>query len=187
VLADRVASPSDLAEELSAPLGNVAYHVRILERLGLLKLVKKRPRRGAIEHYYQARGRVSVSDRAWGQVPNIVKESMVHGFLDQVARYVGQASEAGGFERGDAHLIRQPFRVDEQGWRELATAVAELLARAEQIESESAARLKRVDHEGELEAALVLMLFEAALAEAAPPGDGKAAKPSRRSTKRQPA
>ena len=51
VLQDRVASPSDLAEELKAPLGNVSYHVRILAQLGLLKLVKKRPRRGAIEHY----------------------------------------------------------------------------------------------------------------------------------------
>lgn len=48
----RVASPSDLAEELKAPLGNVSYHVRILVSLGALKLVKKRPRRGAIEHYY---------------------------------------------------------------------------------------------------------------------------------------
>ena len=45
VLQDRVASPSDLAEELNAPLGNVSYHVRILAQLGLLKLVKKRPRR----------------------------------------------------------------------------------------------------------------------------------------------
>ena len=68
-LEDRVASPSDLAEELAAPLGNVSYHVRTLADLGLVKLVRRRTRRGAVEHYYEARGRAQVSDRAWAQVP----------------------------------------------------------------------------------------------------------------------
>ena len=53
-LEDRTASPSELAEEIGAPLGNVSYHVRQLHSLGLIKLVKRTPRRGAIEHYYTA-------------------------------------------------------------------------------------------------------------------------------------
>src|SRR5215210_4235751 len=157
VLQDRVASPSDLADELKAPLGNVSYHVRILARLGLLKLVKKRPRRGAIEHYYEARSRVPVSDRAWGQVPKIVKEAMVDATLDQVSAYVEHSAESGGFERPEAHLSRQPLRLDAQGGHELSKLVAELLARANEIEADSAARLKKADHEGELEAGLVMM------------------------------
>ena len=39
VLDERMASPSELAEELGAPLGNVSYHVRILASLGLIRLV----------------------------------------------------------------------------------------------------------------------------------------------------
>ena len=35
VLQDRVASPSELADELQAKLPNVSYHVRFLEKLGL--------------------------------------------------------------------------------------------------------------------------------------------------------
>lgn len=161
VLQDRVASPSDLAEELKAPLGNVSYHVRILAQLGLLKLVKKRPRRGAIEHYYEARSRVRVSDRAWGQVPNIVKEAMVNATLDQVSTYVEQSAESGGFERADAHLTRQPLRLDEKGWSELSALVLKTLERANEIEAASRERLKEGNHEGEFEAGLVMMLFEA--------------------------
>ena len=161
VLQDRVASPSDLAGELKAPLGNVSYHVRILAQLGLLKLVKKRPRRGAIEHYYEARSRVRVSDRAWGQVPNIVKEAMVNATLDQVSTYVEQSAESGGFERANAHLMRQPLRLDEEGWSELSALVLKTLERANEIEAASLERLKEGNHEGEFEAGLVMMLFEA--------------------------
>jgi DNA-binding transcriptional ArsR family regulator len=161
VLQDRVASPSDLAEELKAPLGNVSYHVRILAQLGLLKLVKKRPRRGAIEHYYEARSRVRVSDRAWGQVPNVVKEAMVNATLDQVSTYVEQSAESGGFERADAHLTRQPLRLDEKGWSELSALVLKTLESANEIEATSRERLKEANHEGEFEAGLVMMLFEA--------------------------
>jgi len=32
----------------------VSYHVRTLAQLELIKLVKKTPRRGAIEHHYEA-------------------------------------------------------------------------------------------------------------------------------------
>jgi DNA-binding transcriptional ArsR family regulator len=184
VLQDRVASPSDLAEELKAPLGNVSYHVRILAQLGLLKLVKKRPRRGAIEHYYEARSRVRVSDRAWGQVPKIVKEAMVDATLDQVSAYVEQSAASGGFERSNAHLMRQPLRLDEQGWEELSKHVLELLQRANRIEADSRARLNKGDHSGEFEAGLVLMLFEA-VAGGVPPiaaeAEGDGAKSGRRS------
>jgi DNA-binding transcriptional ArsR family regulator len=168
VLQDRTASPSDLADELDAPLGNVSYHVRILAQLGLLKLVRKRPRRGAIEHYYQARGRVRISDRAWGQVPTIVKEAMVDGTLDQISRFVQQAAESGGFERPEAHLMRQPMRLDARGWKDLSAAVLRLLEQANEIESESAKRLAKADHAGEMDAGLVLLLFESDLVGTAP-------------------
>jgi hypothetical protein len=168
MLQDRTASPSDLADELDAPLGNVSYHVRILAQLGLLKLVSKRPRRGAIEHYYQARWRVRISDRAWGQVPTIVKEAMVDGTLDQISRFVQQAAESGGFERPEAHLMRQPMRLDEQGWKKLSAAVLELLELANEIEAESAERLAKANHHGEIDVGLVLLLFESGLVGTAP-------------------
>ena len=162
ILEDRVASPSELAEELEAPLGNVSYHVRILAGFDLIRLVRKRPRRGAIEHYYKARGRVELTDRAWSKVPTIVKGAIVDATLDQIGELVERAAQGGGFDRADARLCRQPLSLDASGWRELAGAVDELLRRAEEIERESAERLAANDHRGELEAGLVVMLFESA-------------------------
>lgn len=187
VLQDRTASPSDLAEELKAPLGNVSYHVRILAKLDLLKLVRKRQRRGAIEHLYRANGRVRVSDRAWGQVPGIVKTAMVDATLEQVGRYVEQSATMGGFERPEAHIIRQPMRLDQQGWEELSGAVAELLQRANEIERQSQERLRDAEHEGELEAGLVMMLFEGAPGGAAPVVTATESEDAERSAQSSPA
>jgi len=54
VLREREASPRELAEELEAPLGVTAYHVRRLVDLGLVALVRETRRRGSIEHHYLA-------------------------------------------------------------------------------------------------------------------------------------
>jgi DNA-binding transcriptional ArsR family regulator len=47
-----VASPRELADEFDQPVGRVAYHVRSLVGVGLLRLVGHTTRRGAIQHYY---------------------------------------------------------------------------------------------------------------------------------------
>jgi DNA-binding transcriptional ArsR family regulator len=162
VLQDRVASPSELAEEVSAPLGNVSYHVRFLARVGLLELVDTRPRRGALEHYYRARSKIRITDKAWAQVPDIVKNAMTGATLDQVVRYVGAAASMGGFDRKEARVTRTPLTLDKEGFEDLAAAIQDLQDRSEQIERESAARLSQIDHgEGGINGGLVLMLFEA--------------------------
>lgn len=48
-------SPSEIAETLGRPLGAVSYHVRYLRGLDLIRLVGTEPRRGAVEHFYEAR------------------------------------------------------------------------------------------------------------------------------------
>lgn len=47
-------SPVELAESLSMPLGTVAYHVKILAGCGALQLVRTRPVRGSVQHFYRA-------------------------------------------------------------------------------------------------------------------------------------
>lgn len=49
-------SPKQLAGELGQDVGVVSYHVRLLAEAGVLKLVKTRPRRGAVEHFYKRAG-----------------------------------------------------------------------------------------------------------------------------------
>ncbi len=47
------ASPRQVAERLGQDLSSVAYHVRVLHRLGCLELVETHQRRGATEHFYE--------------------------------------------------------------------------------------------------------------------------------------
>jgi len=175
VLEDRVASPREIAAEISAPLGNVSYHVRVLERVGLLKLERTRQRRGAIEHYYRAVGRLRITDKAWAKVPAIIKDAMVSATLDQAVRYVSAAAAIGGFDRRDAHVSRRPMVLDKQGFSDLAAAAKQLLERSYAIEAESQARMVAANHrDAEIDAGLVLLLFEAppaqnGLPEPAPP------------------
>jgi DNA-binding transcriptional ArsR family regulator len=61
LIAHGKASPKQVAERLGEDIRNVAYHVRVLQRLGCLQLVETRQRRGATEHFYE------VTERALGK------------------------------------------------------------------------------------------------------------------------
>ena len=184
VLETRVASPSEIAEEIGAPLGNVSYHVRFLARVGLIELTSTKPRRGAVEHYYRAVGRVSVTDQAWAQVPEVVKNGMISATLDQAGRVIGAAAASGGFDRSDAVVTRREMLLDKQGFTELAAELNGLLERVKGIEQESAERREKApDHsDAELDAGLVMMLFESGQAQLPGRSDGRSR--SRSSAKR---
>jgi DNA-binding transcriptional ArsR family regulator len=47
-------SPKELAESLKTPLSNLSYHARVLVECDMLDLVDTRPRRGSIQHFYEA-------------------------------------------------------------------------------------------------------------------------------------
>src|SRR3954468_21739172 len=64
-LGERVASPGELAVELDAPLGVVAYHVRMLSEYGCVELVRTEPRRGALQHFYRATARAVFDAEHW--------------------------------------------------------------------------------------------------------------------------
>lgn len=46
-------SPVALAEELGVPVPRIAYHVKDLSKVGLLRPAGERPRRGTLEHFYR--------------------------------------------------------------------------------------------------------------------------------------
>ena len=171
VLAERSASPVQLAAKLDASLGTVAYHVRTLHSLGLVELVDTRQRRGATEHYYRALEHPRFSDDAWQGLPPVDKQRMLSALLRQMGQFVSASAAAGGFDRPDSHMTRRSVRLDADGWQQLAEATRRWLDEAERIEQAAAKRLGRggVDGDGDgdaamprsLDAGLVVMLFEA--------------------------
>jgi DNA-binding transcriptional ArsR family regulator len=159
VLDEHVASPTELAEELHAPLGNVSYHVRTLLSLGLIELVKETPRRGSVEHHYSAVARPAISDQAWEAVPDSVKRAMIGAALQQAGVYVNAAAAAGSFNRANAHLSRTPLELDDEGWHAVAEELLKFMDRAQEIERDCAERLKD-GPESQTRGQLLMMLFE---------------------------
>jgi DNA-binding transcriptional ArsR family regulator len=178
ILEDRVASPSEIAEQLDAPLGNVSYHVRQLAELGLISLVRETPVRGTLEHHYKAEIRPRITDKAWGAAPDVVKHATVSATLAQIGTGVNRAAGQGGFGKENAHLSRIPLVLDADGWNEIAAELNSMLNRVEKIQQASGKRLLKKNHENELRGELVMMLFESA-DEPAPASGAKrrAAKP----------
>jgi DNA-binding transcriptional ArsR family regulator len=60
ILGERTASPKELAQDLSTPLPLISNHVRMLAELGVIRLERTTPIRGAVEHHYRATVRARV-------------------------------------------------------------------------------------------------------------------------------
>ena len=110
MLDERTASPVELAGWLGASLGTVAYHVRTLERMGLIELVRETRVRGAVEHHYRSCKRPRVSDEAWAAAPPIAKQAAASASLQTIDAYARAASAAGGFDTAAATSPAPPSR-----------------------------------------------------------------------------
>jgi DNA-binding transcriptional ArsR family regulator len=149
ILNRRVASPNEIAEELGRPLGTVAYHVRRLQALGCIELVREEPRRGAVEHYYRAVARPFFSDADLERMPASARGSLFDVFLRAIWSDVKEAAESGMLQaRDDVHISHSRIVLDDEGWTELSGLLEELLARIPDVEAASTARLAERGHEG---------------------------------------
>ena len=172
-LSERVASPSELAEELGEPLGNVSYHVRMLVDLGCIELVSTTPRRGALEHHYKAVVRPLLDDTSYGSFPTSTKRALLGDVLKEIWGDISAAADADAFDTDQLHVSRQPLTLDEQGWEDVAKTLADAVYAIQDIKSQSAERLAKDGGEG-VESILAVLHFRAA------PG-GAASKPKSKS------
>ncbi len=124
VLDRRVASPSELAELLEAPLGTVSYHVRKLHRLGLIELVRETRSRGAVGHHYAAHRHGPLGDEAWrlvkldrqgwSQVGAVLRT--VRRQIDEIERQCAQRTAGGDLsEIQSANVVMMLFGAEEGG------------------------------------------------------------------------
>src|SRR3954467_10864824 len=113
LLNQKVSSPSELAEELDEPLGNVSYHMRFLADLKMVKLVRTEPRRGAVEHYYEALEPPLISADDWVQLPATLRRSLSDSTLGNIANDLRGVAAEGGFDRPNIHTARTALTLDE--------------------------------------------------------------------------
>jgi DNA-binding transcriptional ArsR family regulator len=173
LLLEREASPKEMAEEFGIPLANVAYHVQVLRKLKLIRLVRKTPRRGAVEHHYKAEQPPNISEAAWGEIPGAVKQGVVASSLQEIARDVTDAAAGGGFDEGDSRVSHSKLVLDQQAWDELAGLIKGALDRSVELEKEAAKRLRKSGRAGKRTAGLVMLLFDAEASGSPASGKGR--------------
>ncbi|HVL95031.1 MAG TPA: helix-turn-helix domain-containing protein [Solirubrobacteraceae bacterium] len=157
ILDEGIASPKEIAARLDEPINTVSYHVRVLADLGLIRLAKRTPRRGAVEHHYRAEPRKPMTSRQWAELPATVRKASAGEVAARVAKAVETAARSGGFERPKARLAVEHLELDADGWRDASDAVAGLEKRLREIAKESKGR----GAGDEVSAGVALMLFDA--------------------------
>lgn len=142
------ASPARIAAELNEPLGNVGYHVGVLEELGCIELVETRPAQGGrvVEHIYRAVDRGLIDAEAWEQFGEKEKQTFTTTLMRLASEDVSDAMLEGTFyEPDDNHLSRTPMTLDREGWDETTAVLDETLDRLLEIEAKAAARAAKTD------------------------------------------
>lgn len=161
-LQEREASPKELAAHFGVPLANVAYHIQVLRKLKLIRLVRKTRRRGAVQHYYIVDRISDLHNDAWSETPDLVKERVMAEWLRDLGKYATEAAATGGFNRANAHFSRSRIVLDQQGWDYISAKLDDVIAAVAEAEKASVERLKRVNHTGEIRTGVVMMLLESA-------------------------
>ena len=142
IFADRIASPTEVAQELGMPVGDVSYHVRTLKEAGVIELVDERPVRGSTEHFYRTTVSLNLTDEEYADLSIDERTAFARQAFHIVTAEASYALESRTFgDRSDHHVARVPFALDERGWKELGGLFNETLERMLMIRADSEARL----------------------------------------------
>jgi predicted ArsR family transcriptional regulator len=174
VLNERIASASEIAEEIGADVSSFYHHVAELEKLGCIERVMTRQRRGAREHFFRATRTVFFDDEAWRRVPATMRMDLATRSIQTIIDDATAALQEGTLtRRGDEHLSWTRGDFDETGWKEATELMAQTLERLTAIRKESSNRLVR---SGEVcvSGTVGLLAFETNISQSGPTGRASA-------------
>lgn len=161
ILSERVASPTEIATELSEDVGTIAYHVKVLERCNCIELVDTAQRRGATEHYYRGILKPHLSDDDYLELSLQERLQYARVILQYSLADASISLDATTFgQRADHHLSRVPLTIDEKGWEEIRDIHAEALQRTLDVQAASSERMAAERDSKPLHARVVTMVFE---------------------------
>src|SRR5215218_3018285 len=142
ILAERIASPAEMARELDEELSNVSYHTKQLVEFECAELVSTRPVRGALEHFYRATERHMIDTEEWDELDPLVAEGILCEIMQRMLDdFIASAKVQliGGDK--DFHLTRTPLVLDDEGLQEALEVNEKARLEILEIEARSAARI----------------------------------------------
>lgn len=160
VFNERIASASEIGQELGADVSSFYHHIEELEKLDCIERVKTRQRRGAKEHFFRGKRSLFFDDAAWRRLPSSVMQDQTAGILQHLVDDVVGALEASTFDARDGrHASWTPGFFDDQGWEEATGVLNQALERICKIREEAAARLAKAGQRG-VPATMGILAFE---------------------------
>lgn len=134
-------SPAQLSRALNAKLRDVSHHMRRLESLGCAELVRTRPVRNVLEHFYRATERHLVDTEEFEELDPIAADDLVCNSFQRVIDDFVASREARmvGFDK-DFHLTRTPQILDEEGFHEAMEVYERLRLEMAEVERKGAER-----------------------------------------------
>ncbi len=160
VLNERIASAREIGDEIGADVSSFYHHVEELERLGCIERVSTKRRRGAKEHFFQAKTSLFFDDAAWQRIPRTLKEDQTVSNLQYLVDDVVVALEEGTFNaRENPHVSWMPGFVDAQAWDEATALMNQTLDDLMAIREAAALRLAEAGERG-IPATMGILAFE---------------------------
>lgn len=167
---EAIGSPNEISKLLRKPLSDVAFHMAELKNEGVIELVKRAQRRGAVEHYYRATEPPEIDEEQWREMPKSARRRIVALGLQVVIADALSALRHGKFEEDDdMYLVWMPMRLRQAGQDAVTELQAEMLARMAAIKEEHGVPDK--EKAGEIMKVAVMLWFERGIPGARRPRD----------------
>lgn len=168
-LARRPLTATQVGERVGVAANKAHYHVRELERVGLVRLVEKRERGGILEKYFRAVARsISFTTALFGSVSPDERIAAASGALEVVvAHFLQSLAESISDPEGPARtaLIGANAWLTDVQFKEVAEQLQSLLSPYSRRPADPAARERTVYH--------ILYTTDPNLAPPPPPPDSK--------------
>jgi len=168
VMNQREASPKEVAYKVGCQISTMSYHVRQLEKVGFVELVREEKRRGAIEHFYRGTGRAIFHADEWVLIPEPIRAAIVGMELTVTGELLSASLGTETFERrADRHHSLHQEVVDEKGWKEAMKVLEIAMEGILKVKQRSAERRLKSGEAG-IPLAVSLLGFERAAAAVVP-------------------
>jgi predicted transcriptional regulator len=143
IFCERIASPKEISEELCEGLSQVSYHVKVLRECRLIVETQKVPRRGAVEHFYEAVTPTLIPPDAWNHLPLSVRKSLSADILQHFFDDAAASMEAGVFDESPGELNWTPLVLDTLGIEELGQLARDFLESVLELQAKANRRLQK--------------------------------------------
>jgi DNA-binding transcriptional ArsR family regulator len=162
ILADREASPKEIAADLKEPIKNITYHVNQLLELDCIELVRTAPAKGGrvLEHFYRSNRRSWLDEDDWESLGPEERHIFTTTTMRAMSNDINEAMARGTFfDPDDNHLSRTPMVVDQEGWSEVNEVLDQTLMTLLDIRARVAARIAEQGDRGTFPTRVEMLQF----------------------------